>query len=145
MGIVRKDEKAFDGILYTTEVFSATEGLDIFAKLAAVFGSSIQYFFGMAKDGNIDLGGELIATVMSEMSGAVLRAKKETGESPLLVLRDLLVNTRCDNLNMGDTEKVPGSVHDHFDTHFAGRYEHLIRVCIWVGSLNFIPPSGAKA
>ena len=50
--------------------------------------------------------------------------------------KELLITTECQQIRIGDNE-VPGKLADHFDTHFAGDYGHLLSVCIWVATVNF--------
>ena len=50
--------------------------------------------------------------------------------------KELLITTECQQVRIGDNE-VPGKLSDHFDTHFAGDYGHLLSVCIWVATVNF--------
>lgn len=144
MGIVRTDEKAIGGKLYKTKTFSTTEGLEIMSKLSLVFGDSIGILLSQRKDGEFNLDITVIGQLLTEIARSATAAKKEFGSNPLLVLRDLLVNTTCDDIDVGDLKNVTMSCYDAFDTHFAGQYQHLIEVCLWVGSLNFMPPSAAK-
>jgi hypothetical protein len=55
----------------------------------------------------------------------------------LQLLKDLLETTNADKVRIGEAE-APGSVVVHFDTHFQGRYLHLLKVAMWVGQVNFM-------
>ena len=144
MGIVRTDGKAIGGKLYKSKTFTTTGGLEIMSKLSLVFGDSIGILLAQRKDGAFDLDIAVIGQILTEVARSATAAKKEFGSNPLLVLRDLLVNTTVDDVNVGDLKNVTMSCHTAFDSHFAGDYKHLIEVCLWVGSLNFMPPSAAK-
>lgn len=52
----------------------------------------------------------------------------------------LCKHMRCDKIRVGNAF-VKGDVFKHFDSHFAGRFYHLLHVCVWVIGINFIVPS----
>jgi hypothetical protein len=53
--------------------------------------------------------------------------------------QEILRTTQADKVRISAAE-VPGSVHEHFDTHFAGRYQHLLEVCVWALRVGFGAP-----
>ncbi len=154
MSLVREHSKAIGGILYETRTLPATEALSVMSKCIATFGGAlVELFVGQARD-NVDpaegedaglsLTPELMVGAMAHVSGKLADIEAKTGKTPLLVVKDLLKYTTCANLNMDGTEHVGGNVADNFDDHFAGNLMHLAEVAIWVGTVNFTAPSGAK-
>jgi len=139
MAIVREQSKDIDGILYTTKVLPASDGLSTMARLISMLGDAVVGLFFATDAGERDelmKDNQLIASLMTSV--ATSAAESESGG--MTVLRDMLKTTKCDKISIGTTE-VPGSVYDHFDDHFAARYKHLLEVCMWVGTVNFIKPS----
>lgn len=63
-------------------------------------------------------------------------AEKDKELDLTTLAKDLLATTTCQEVRIGDNE-VPGNVVEHFGTHFAGDFGHLLSVCIWVAGVNF--------
>lgn len=122
-------------VLYTTKLLPASKGLVIAPRLIALFGEALTALF-MAPEGTISeviKNPKVIAIVVSKLAE---RASENNG---LSVLRDLMIGLRCDKCRIGEVE-VEGSVEDNFDTHFAGRFGHLIEVALWIAQENFLEP-----
>jgi len=136
MAITREHTKSFDGVIYTTRTLPASDGLRIMPQLVALLGDAlVGLFFATSEEerGMLIEDPKVLAAVITGI------AKTAAETDGLLVLRDMLALTSCDRVAVGDAE-VPGSVHAHFDSHFAGRYKHLIEIAMWVGRVNFIEP-----
>jgi len=136
MGVIREHTQAIDGIAYTTQTMPASDGLKILPRLVALLGDSLTgLFFATSEEDRDKLltNPKVLGAMISEISRA---AAEDDG---LLVLRDMLKSTSADLVRVGDAE-IPASVHTHFDQHFAGRYRHLLEVCLWVGRVNFTNP-----
>lgn len=141
MGTIKEHIKTIDGIEYTTKTLPAMTGLEIMARLGALLGAPlINFLFAERKDDD----GNVIELELSEILDSkeailmiVASIAKSAAVSGVDVFKDLLISTEANKVAIGDTE-VPASVHTHFDTHFAGRYTHLLTVLVWVGQANFI-------
>jgi hypothetical protein len=136
MATVKEHSRTIAGIHYTTKTLPASVGLVIMPKLMALFGEALVGLFFATDDESREAlleDPKVLAAVVSSI------AEKAAESNGLLVLKDLLVSTTADKVAVGDAE-VPGSVHTHFDGHFAGRYRHLVEVALWVGQANFFAP-----
>lgn len=136
MSLTKTHTKTIDGVLYTTTTLPAAMGLVILPKLMALFGEAlIGLFIATDEEGRDEFLADpkILAAMMTRIAE---RAAEDDG---LLVLKDLMKQTEADRVAIGDTE-VPGSVHTHFDGHFAGRYRHLFEVALFVGVSNFAAP-----
>ena len=141
MELVNKHTRTISGITYTTTLLPASRGLVIAPKLIALFGSNLLgLLLGLAQtEEEGEAKGKIQALLEDpKVLGAVVAqvAGNAAEEDGLLILRDMLATTEADLVKIGDAQ-VPGSVHVHFDQHFAGRLKHLFEVCLWVGQLNF--------
>jgi len=126
MGTTTEHTHVIDGVEYTTKTLAASDGLRILPKIVALLADE--------KDRDQLLRDpKVLGAMITEISRS---AAEDDG---LLVLKDLLKTTTSNLVRIGDAE-VPGSVHTHFDHHFAGRYRHLVEVCMWVGRVNFTGP-----
>lgn len=136
MATLTEHSRVFDGVSYTTKTLPASAGLVIMPKLMALFGEALVGLFFATEDEDREalLGDpKVLAAIISSI------AEKAAETDGLMVLKDLLVSTTADAVRIGEAE-VPASVHVHFDHHFAGRYRHLVEVCLWVGQCNFMAP-----
>jgi hypothetical protein len=129
-------QTVIDGIGYTTQTLPATKGLVILPKLLALFGEPVLKLFFVADE---DQRAELLedpATVAAILHEVARSAAEDNG---LLVVKDLMVSTSSDKCRLSEdaAADIEGSVHTHFDTHFQGRYGHLVQVAMWVASSNF--------
>lgn len=136
MGTIKTHTKTIDGLAYTTRTLPATQGLVILPKIIALCGEALAGLFIATDD---QARRELLQdpAVVGRVIGTI--AERAADSDGLLVLRDLLASTECDKIQIGEAE-VPGSVAEHFDSHFAGRYQHLVSVALWVAQCNFIAP-----
>lgn len=137
MGVVGEHTATIGGASYTTRLFPASEGLELGRRIARLIDTD-------------KLGQALLALEDSELAAAITDPafllelfvsaadRTEPGELSEL-LRDLLKRTQCDKLRVGERE-VPGSVYDNFDSHFAGRYGHLLEVVVWALRVGFGEP-----
>jgi len=157
MGVVKKHSTSIDGIAYTTETFPATQGLDLVQRLAAMVGPDLatliftsdddgtggiwELFKSMAVESGAESDdGEVMLQAMALAAAAIGKAaeRAQPGEFASFA-KALLARTTADKVTLGDTE-APGLVATHFDDHFAGRYFHLLEVCIWVARVGFVRP-----
>ena len=125
--------EVIDGILYKTKTLPATEGLILLPKLIQLMGEEgIQLFLATTEEQKDSLMGD------AEVVGALVShiASNAAENDGLLVVKRLLQRTTCDKIKIGDNF-IEGKVTDHFDDHFAGKYLHLLNVCIWVGRASF--------
>lgn len=138
MATIREHTNTIDGIVYTTTTLPASDGLRIMPRLVALLGDAlVGLIFATDEDQRDGLleDPKILAAVVTGI--ATTAAESEVGG--LMVIKDLLRTTQADRVAIGDAE-VPGSVHTHFDLHFAGRYKHLVEVAMWVGRVNFFAP-----
>jgi hypothetical protein len=71
----------------------------------------------------------------------VLGAAEQTQPGEISALaKALLKYCTADKVRIGKAEN-PGSVHKNFDTHFAGRYMHMLKVCVFAARAGFGGPS----
>jgi hypothetical protein len=136
MATLKEHTRDFSGTTYTTRTLPASKGLIIMPKLMALFGEAlVGLFFATDEKARETLleDPKILAAVIASI------AEKAAETDGLLVIKDLLIGTRADKVKVGDVE-VEGSVHDHFDEHFSGRYRHLVEVAVWVGTCNFMAP-----
>jgi hypothetical protein len=136
MSTTRTHTKTIDGTIYTTTTLPATDGLRIMPKLVALLGDSLVGLIFATDEKQRDGLMEDPKILAAIVTGIATTAAETDG---LMVIKDLLRTTEADRVRIGDAE-VPGSVHTHFDLHFAGRYKHLIEVAMWVGQVNFFAP-----
>jgi len=155
MGVVKEHSTVIDGITYTTKTFPATPGLDLIQRLSAMVGPDLAtVIFASDDDGTggiLDLlksvaepgdeeDGSAMLQAMALAAAAIGKAaeRAQPGEFAAFA-KALLSRTTADKVTIGDAEG-PGIVATHFDDHFAGRYLHLLEVCIWVARVGFVRP-----
>lgn len=137
MGLVAKHTETIEGITYTTNTFPATQGLVVGAKLARLVDASAV--------GEALLGAD-VSNVEGTLSNPALMldlilsaAKAVSPEELVSTIKTLLTHVEADKVTIGDAV-VPGSVYEHFDTHFAGRYDHMLDVVVWAARAGFTKP-----
>lgn len=143
MGVVEDKTTKIDGINYTTTKFAATDGIIIAPMLVALLGEKLMaLLFSIGGEGVEALheNPRVIGPILANIGLQIAKRRADGEENPAEVLKDMLQQTTCDAIRIGSTT-VKGNVHEHFDTHFAGEYGHLIKVVAWVGSINFMKPS----
>jgi len=122
-------------VTYTTKLLPASRGLVIVPRILSLFGEALTALF-MTGDGAVSellKNPKVIAGIISRLAE---RAAETNG---LRVLQDLMSGVQADKVRIGEAE-VPGSVEEHFDTHFAGRFGHMVEVALWVAQENFLEP-----
>lgn len=122
-------------VTYTTKLLPASKGLVIVPKLLSLFGEALTALF-MTGDGAVP---ELLKNPKIVASIVARLAERAAETNGLRVLQDLMVGVQADKVRIGEAE-VPGSVEEHFDTHFAGRFGHMVEVALWVAQENFLEP-----
>lgn len=137
MGLVAKHKEVIDGIAYETNTFPATQGLIVGAKLARLVDAST-------------VGEALLAVDVENVEGALANpalmldmvlsaANSVSPEEFVSTIKSLITHVTADKVSIGDAI-VPGSVYTHFDTHFAGRYAHMLDVVVWAARAGFTKP-----
>lgn len=136
MGALKTHSETIDGILYTTTTMPAIEGLIIMPKLINLLGETGMTILMATSDEEKDAlmeNNEVKAALMSSI------AERAADSDGLLVVKDLMKHTVCNKIKVGDNF-VTDSVWENFDDHFAGRYQHLLDVALWVGRASFAAP-----
>lgn len=131
---VTKHHKKIGDITYEVNILTASEGLVIFPKLVALFGTPLlKLVLGTSEKERKE------AFSNSDVMAAALNnlATNAAENDGLLVLRDLMKGVAADKVRISEEAIVAGSVSDNFDTHFAGNYMHLFEVAFWVAQVNF--------
>lgn len=112
-----------DGIMYTSEKLPASRGLEVWPVanriIALVFAS-----------GQISI--ETVTRALgrpSDVMGAL---------QP--IMKDLVSCIQCGKIR-GEIGESDGPVAPYFDQHFAGEYDHLLRVCFFAMLHNFAGPT----
>ena len=136
MAVVGKVTTTIDGVTYTTTMFPATRGLELFIKLARmvdesvltlILGVDFSDFAAVISDPSVVFG--LVRSVATNSEPAEFSA----------FCRELCEGMTADKVKIGEME-IPGSVAEHFDGHFAGRYFHLLEVLGWAARAGFGAP-----
>lgn len=138
MGIVQNHTTTIDGITYTTRTFPASEGLVLIGQIVTVLG---QRALDLLMAHNDKSTSEILADPKILGALAITAAQgseKLPGGLPGFC-RDLLKYTEADRVQIGEAQGK-GNLVTHFDTHFAGRYKHLMDVCIFVMRVGFANP-----
>jgi len=137
MGVVSEHTKTIDGITYKTRTYPASKGLDLMHRLARLLDQdSVGQALLSVDDSEIE---NVMGDLKFMLALIVSAAKASTpGEWSALAM-SMLEQTEADKCRIGDAE-VPGNVGQHFDTHFAGRYKHMLDVLVWAARLGFAGP-----
>lgn len=138
MSVVGEQSQSIDGISYTTRTFPASEGLVLLPRLINLIGEKAgALFFGAssAELASLTEDPQIVAALLA----GIAKNAAEDKHGGWLIAKDLVRYTKADKIRIGDND-VPGSVYDHFDSHFAGRYDHLLNVCMWVAQASFSRP-----
>ena len=138
MGIVSDKQTVIDGKAYATQTFPASEGLLLLPRIIGLFGENILSLFVAVDDekkaAKLLENPKILAALLIEMA-----AKAEDSPDGWMVLKDILKYTTCETCKVGAVESA-GSVFTHFNTHFAGDYMHLLKVCFWAAQEGFSKP-----
>lgn len=136
MGVIATHTNTIDDKSYSCKTFPATEGLIILPKLITLLGEEVtNLVFGTDDDQLQELMGnpKVLGAMLVKISERVSEV------DGLLVLKELLRYTTCEQVKVGEAE-ISASVYDRFDTHFAGDYMHLLQVVQWVARASFANP-----
>lgn len=114
-----------DGLLYTSTKWPAAQGLRIWPRLILLLGEDLLKSIATGEIGEIDF-----------IVAAVRIAERAQGFD--LLVKDLLCRMQCGQ-RRGKTDG--GLVVEAFDTHFAGEYAHLLRVCALAIAHNLRGPT----
>lgn len=132
MGEVKKYETMIDGCSYETTSFTATEALVMLPKMVNLIGfNTLKLLLETTEDQR-----EMLLSSPDIIAGIVSNIAAQTSDGGLLVLKDLMAKTICQQVKIGEATGV-GNVQKHFDSHFTGRLLHMVNVCIWVASVSF--------
>lgn len=144
-GIVHEHTKEIDGITYTAMTYTGSHGYDIFVRVLSLIpdaqASALLKIFIHEDDGGMSF--EQVKALLSDpaviaaLTLGVGRELAKSGDKTLV--RDMLKFVTTNELQIGEA-KGKGSVYDHFDDHFRGRFGHLTRVLIWAARVGFGVP-----
>lgn len=143
MGLITTHSTTIDGVNYTTSTYPAMLGLELMGRMSrCVSASHLKLLVHEDMDGSLSV--EQLTSLLSDPATIaqiglhVIQRAAELGDMKLA--RDLLAFTESpDGIQIG-AAKAKGSVHEHFDDHFAGRYGHMLKVCIWAARVGFGAP-----
>ena len=135
--IVTMHEATIGGVTYKAKTLPASKGLVILPKLIVLFGEPILKLVLSTTNKEQEHMLEDPKILAALLTNVATKASEDSG---LLVLRDLMQGVTCDQLRLSEEAIIVGDVYSHFDTHFAGRYMHLVEVAMWVAKLNFTGP-----
>ncbi len=141
MGVVRKHTTKIDDNEYVTETFPATEGLALIGALGGLLDVQAGKLL-MAVDDEHEAWALISEpAVVVALIGSALKAAQASGGLAVLA-KQILARTMCANMKVGDvvTAPVEGNVLANFDDHFAGRYVHLGKLCVWVVRMSLGQP-----
>lgn len=163
MGCTSKEySQVIDGINYRSKLFPATDGIGLAWRIgrlldgnevaqALLVAKSVLWDAAMAapadgeqEDSEAERTLPLFETLFANMplmASMVTKATHKVGpEEGAAIMRDVMRNTTCDQIDIGTVSPISGSVFEHFDEHFAGRYYHMMKVWWWVVRLGFAGP-----
>lgn len=133
MAVVQKHRTTIDDNAYSTDTFPATEGLELIGALGSLLDAQAGKLL-IAVDDETEAQALLTepAVIAALIGSALKSAQAAGGLAPLA--KQILARTTCENMKVGDvvTSPVEGNVLANFDAHFAGRYMHLGKLCVWV-------------
>jgi hypothetical protein len=123
-------QHSIDGLVYTSTKLPCSKGLEVLTSLTALLGR------GLTKQvATGDMSGINLATLTS-LAEAAMRV------GVVDVIRQLLSQTSVGTLRSGGQPgSAGGNVSVHLDTHFAGEYMHLLKVCVLAVAHNFRGPT----
>lgn len=122
-----------DGITYTSTKLPARTGLELWPRVTALLGAGL---LRLIVAGESELGMDKLAAALVVVSERAMR----DGLVPLVL--DLLARMQCGALRGGGQGQITPDV---FDTHFAGEYGHLLKVCAFALAHNLRGPTyGAR-
>lgn len=122
----RSVQRDIDGIVYTSDKFSAYVGFELGPRLGVLLGSA---FRGMATGTGDGLD-------VASLTAICDRAMRD-GLAP--TVDALLSHVKCNKLKHIAGQQ--GDLRPYIGEHFAGEYVHLLKVCAFVIAHNFRGPS----
>lgn len=123
-----------DGICYTSTKFPARTGLELMPRVTTLVGAGLLRLVATGEAESMPI--DRLAHALVAIADRALR----DGLVPLVL--DLLGSTQCGAFRDGGEGKITP---DKFDTHFAGEYVHLLKVCALALAHNFRGPTfGAR-
>lgn len=119
-----------DGVTYTSTKLPARVGLELMPRVTTLVGSGL---LRLIATGEVDaLPIDRLASALVAVADRALR----DGLAPLVL--DLLASVQCGAFRDGGEGKITA---DKFDSHFAGEYLHLLKVCALALAHNFRGPT----
>lgn len=119
-----------DGVMYTSTKFPARVGLELMPRVTALVGSGLLRLVAAGDMQTLPI--DRLAAALVAVADRALR----DGLVPLVL--DLLRHTQCGAFRDGGQGPITP---DKFDTHFAGEYMHLLKVCALALAHNFRGPT----
>lgn len=138
MGVVAEHTTEIDGITYTTQTFPAAQGLKIAHRLARLIDAN--------RVGDALLGVEvndlesIFASAGMILDLVIGAAHAVDADEFVSTIHAILMYVKADKIKVGDATAANASVVTHFDTHFAGRYQHMLGVVVWAARVGFGGP-----
>ena len=119
-----------DGITYTSTKFPARTGLELMPRVTTLVGAGLLRLVATGEVESMPIDRLAFALV------AIADRAMRDGLVPLVL--DLLGSMQCGAFRDGGDGKITP---DKFDTHFAGEYVHLLKVCALALAHNFRGPT----
>lgn len=119
-----------DGVCYTSSKFPARTGLELLPRVTTLVGAGLLRLVATGEAETMPIDRLAFALV------AIADRAMRDGLVPLVL--DLLGSTQCGAFRDGGQGKITP---DKFDTHFAGEYVHLLKVCALALAHNFRGPT----
>jgi hypothetical protein len=119
-----------DGVMYTSTKFPARTGLELMPRVTTLIGAGLLRLVATGEAETMPIDRLAFALV------AIADRAMRDGLVPLVL--DLLGSMQCGAFRDGGEGKITP---DKFDTHFAGEYVHLLKVCALALAHNFRGPT----
>lgn len=119
-----------DGIMYTSTKFPARTGLELMPRVTTLVGAGLLRLVATGEGESMPI--DRLAFALVAIADRALR----DGLVPLVL--DLLAHVQCGAFRDGGDGKITP---DKFDSHFAGEYVHLLKVCALALAHNFRGPT----
>lgn len=140
MGVIQEQTITIDGKRYRTRPFTADVGLVLMPRVLSLLSPNVaKILFGTNEAEKT----ALVADPAIMASIAIDIAREAAKTDGLLVLRDLMEHTVCENGRVGDVD-MEIDVRERFGDHFACDYLHMFKVALWVARVSFARPSSAN-
>ena len=119
-----------DGVNYVSTKFPARTGLELMPRVTTLIGAGLLRIVATGETETMPIDRLAFALV------AIADRAMRDGLVPLVL--DLLGSMQCGAFRDGGEGKITP---DKFDTHFAGEYVHLLKVCALALAHNFRGPT----